>query len=73
MTDFSGAAWRKSSHSGDNYGQCVELAAAYGVIGIRDSKQRGNGPVLEFSRAELSAFLHTMRAAPTGALSGSGR
>ena len=36
--DFSSAAWRKSSHSGGQTGQCVEVAHLSGLIGIRDSK-----------------------------------
>jgi hypothetical protein len=49
--------WRKSSLSsgGDN---CVEIAfAADGGTGVRDSKQHGQGPVLEFTPAEWGAFL----------------
>ncbi|MEU8342469.1 DUF397 domain-containing protein [Spirillospora sp. NPDC048832] len=30
--------WRKSSYSGGEGGQCVQLAALDGLIGIRDSK-----------------------------------
>ncbi|TMR01620.1 DUF397 domain-containing protein [Actinomadura soli] len=30
--------WRKSSHSGANEGNCVEVADVNGHIGIRDSK-----------------------------------
>ncbi|MBC6470729.1 DUF397 domain-containing protein [Actinomadura alba] len=45
-----------------NYGQCVELAAVSGVVGVRDSKQGGDGPVLEFSRAEMSTFLDALKA-----------
>jgi hypothetical protein len=66
VTDFSDIAWRKSSHSGDDYGQCVELAAVSGMIGIRDSKQGGDGPVLEFSRAEMSTFLGALKAGRPG-------
>lgn len=49
--------WRKStlSSGGDN---CVEVAfAADGSIGVRDSKQLGLGPVLEFTPGEWEAFL----------------
>lgn len=49
--------WRKSSLSsgGDN---CVEVAtAADGSVGVRDSKQRGLGPILEFTSAEWDAFV----------------
>jgi Domain of unknown function (DUF397) len=50
-------SWRKSSLSsgGDN---CVEVAMATdGSIGVRDSKQRGQGPVLEFTPTEWEAFV----------------
>ena len=50
--------WHKSSRSsgGDN---CVEIAfAADGrAVGVRDSKQGGRGPVLEFTRGEWAGFL----------------
>ena len=53
--------WRKSSLSsaGDN---CVEVAfATDGYTGVRDSKQKGLGPVLEFTPAEWDAFLGGVR------------
>jgi hypothetical protein len=59
--DFSDAQWRKSGNSGD--GGCVEVAWAEGAVGVRDSKDRGAGPVLVFSEREWSEFL-------TGARSG---
>ena len=52
------AHWRKTSRSsgGDN---CLEIArGAGGGVGVRDSKQCGTGPVLEFSAGEWAAFLH---------------
>ncbi|MFA1551575.1 DUF397 domain-containing protein [Actinomadura chokoriensis] len=30
--------WRKSSHSDETGGACVELATFHGAVGIRDSK-----------------------------------
>ncbi|TDC78498.1 DUF397 domain-containing protein [Micromonospora sp. KC606] len=48
------AAWRKSSHSGDE-GACVELAAVPGVVAVRDSKDP-SGPVLLFPAATWAAF-----------------
>jgi hypothetical protein len=39
--------WRKASYSGNNGGQCVEVAAR-GPILVRDSKDP-HGPVLEFT------------------------
>ncbi|MFC7547179.1 DUF397 domain-containing protein [Plantactinospora sp. GCM10030261] len=50
-----GARWRKSSSSGD--GGCVEVAYADGVIGVRDTKANGAGPVLLFTEREWVAFL----------------
>jgi hypothetical protein len=50
--------WRKSSRSsgGDN---CVEVAGGGrdGAVGVRDSKQGGRGPVLEFTPGEWAGFL----------------
>lgn len=55
--DLSGAVWRKSSHSGDNGGQCVEVAANLpGVIAVRDSKNP-DGPTLLFAPAEWRTFV----------------
>ena len=38
MIDFSSARWRKSSRSGGESGQCVEVAEASGLVCVRDSK-----------------------------------
>ncbi|MEV0352958.1 DUF397 domain-containing protein [Nonomuraea sp. NPDC050680] len=55
--DLSGAVWRKSSRSGSNGGQCVEVASNIpGIVAVRDSKDRG-GPVLTFTPDEWRAFL----------------
>lgn len=53
--DFTNAKWRKSSNSGD--AGCVEVAYADGWLGVRDTKQKGVGPVLAFTPVEWSAFL----------------
>lgn len=37
-SDLDGAVWRKSSRSGGNGGECVELATTTHVFGVRDSK-----------------------------------
>jgi hypothetical protein len=50
------ADWHKSSYSNSS-GNCVEVAAAAAAVGVRDSKQHGRGPVLEFTRAAWGAFL----------------
>lgn len=69
----TGVRWRKSSRSGDNGGNCVEVAAplpgsddqagirgSVGVrasVGVRDSKDP-TGPILRFSPAAWTTFLH---------------
>ena len=36
-------AWRKSSYSGDQGGNCIEVAPAAEYVGIRDTKNREQG------------------------------
>jgi hypothetical protein len=55
-----GLAWRKAKRSVAN-GACVELASFNGMIAMRDSKDP-DGPVLVYTPAELSAFLHGAKA-----------
>ncbi|GAA4223590.1 hypothetical protein GCM10022254_01020 [Actinomadura meridiana] len=44
--------WRKSSHSDDYQGACVEVAEVTAGVAIRDSKDP-DGPVLVVSHAAL--------------------
>ncbi|WP_103938840.1 DUF397 domain-containing protein [Thermomonospora echinospora] len=45
-------------------GDCVEVGISHmGAIGVRDTKQNGAGPALEFTRPEWAAFLSTIRSA----------
>ncbi|MBC6465978.1 DUF397 domain-containing protein [Actinomadura alba] len=53
--DFSAAVWRKSTHSGGDTGQCVEIAGLPRVVAVRDSKDP-DGPKLSFSPATWQAF-----------------
>ncbi|MFI7151457.1 DUF397 domain-containing protein [Nonomuraea sp. NPDC050022] len=56
-TDLTEAVWKKSSRSGNNGGNCVEVAANLpGIIAVRDSKNP-NGPALVFTPSEWRAFL----------------
>ncbi|MFC5958697.1 DUF397 domain-containing protein [Streptomyces pratens] len=48
--------WFKSSYSGDEGGECVEVAADATATYIRDSKERG-GPRLAFARSAWSGFV----------------
>ncbi|WP_242885057.1 DUF397 domain-containing protein [Actinomadura litoris] len=52
--DLSNARWRRSSHTGSNGGNCVELARLRGAVAVRDSKDPG-GPVLLVAAAALRA------------------
>ncbi|MFF3654427.1 DUF397 domain-containing protein [Streptomyces olivochromogenes] len=52
----SGLAWFKSSYSGAEGGQCVEVAAGAGVVHIRDSKAVA-GPVIRVSRTAWAGFV----------------
>lgn len=55
-------AWRKSTFSGDNGGQCVEAAPLPdGHVAIRNSNHPRAGTVL-VTRAELRAFLRGAKA-----------
>jgi hypothetical protein len=62
MIDLSNAEWRKSSRSGNNGGNCVEVAANLpGIVAVRDSKDP-DGPSLIFTPAEWEAFTAGVRA-----------
>lgn len=52
--------WRKSTRSGAT-GNCVEVAFASDKVLVRDSKDRGNGPILRFTTAEWDAFVDGAR------------
>ncbi|WP_030175669.1 DUF397 domain-containing protein [Spirillospora albida] len=52
--DLSDATWRKASRSGENGGDCVELAGVPGAVAVRDSKDP-DGPVLLLTRTALRA------------------
>ncbi|KUF20227.1 DUF397 domain-containing protein [Streptomyces silvensis] len=52
------ARWRKSSHSDDNNGNCLEVADGIpGIVPVRDSKAGPHGPVVTVTPAAWAAFL----------------
>jgi hypothetical protein len=52
--------WRKSSYSGANGGDCVEVASADGVA-VRDTTNR-DGATLEFPAGAWAVFVTGLRA-----------
>ncbi|OKJ75431.1 DUF397 domain-containing protein [Streptomyces sp. CB02460] len=49
-------AWFKSSYSGTEGGDCVEVAAGAGTVYVRDSKVTA-GPVLHLSHDAWTGFV----------------
>jgi len=54
--DLSAACWRKSTRSGPNCDNCVEVAFVPAAVAVRDSKDP-DGPVLVFDPREWQAFV----------------
>ncbi|MFC5668257.1 Scr1 family TA system antitoxin-like transcriptional regulator [Kitasatospora misakiensis] len=67
--DWRHPAWKTSSYSQGNGGECIEVApgaaAVEGVVPVRDSKDR-SGPELAFSATGWSAFVAGIRAGDFG-------
>ncbi|GAA1924573.1 hypothetical protein GCM10009716_36030 [Streptomyces sodiiphilus] len=63
MTDHyvENASWRKSTYSGMDNGQCLEVCDGFpGVLPVRDSK-RADGPVLVIPAASWQAFIRSVQ------------
>ncbi|MFF0471144.1 DUF397 domain-containing protein [Micromonospora zamorensis] len=59
--DLTGARWRKSTKSGGNGGNCVEVADNLpGVVLVRDTKDR-DGATLTFSPQSWRGFVTMAR------------
>jgi Domain of unknown function (DUF397) len=54
--------WRKASYSASNGGGCVEVTGREGMVLVRDTKDRGRGPVHHFTRAGWETFTAGVRA-----------
>ncbi|SCE71295.1 protein of unknown function [Micromonospora haikouensis] len=54
--DLTRATWFKSSKSGPNCDNCVEVAYVTGAVGVRDSKDK-SGPNLVFAPVGWHAFV----------------
>lgn len=48
--------WFKSSYSGNEGGECLEVTADGTAVRVRDSKERG-GPQLAFTRGAWAGFV----------------
>ncbi|MFF7145735.1 DUF397 domain-containing protein [Streptomyces sp. SID2888] len=62
-TDLPEATWFKSSYSGSDQSQCVEVAdvrTPLGRIAVRDSK-RPEGPALLFTPGHFTTFIAGFR------------
>lgn len=58
--DLSQAVWRKSSASGPNCDNCVEVAFVGEAVAVRDSKHPDARPLI-FNHAEWDAFVEGAR------------
>ncbi|HKB29381.1 MAG TPA: DUF397 domain-containing protein [Streptosporangiaceae bacterium] len=53
--------WIKSTYSGSEGGQCVEIASISNGTAVRDSKDP-DGPVLRFTRDQWRTFVADVKA-----------
>jgi len=53
-------SWRKSSYSGANGGECVEVAATAGTVMVRDTRDR-DGNVLSVPPSAWRAFVCALK------------
>ena len=60
MSDITFTDWRKSRFSFSN-GACVEVGAAPGAVGVRDTEDR-EGPALLFAAASWRDFAAALKA-----------
>jgi Domain of unknown function (DUF397) len=60
--DLTSAPWRKSSYSGSNGGDCIEVAPGFvpGVVPLRDSKDP-RGPALLLTAAAFASFVTAVK------------
>lgn len=66
MGELTAARWRKSSFSGGNTGDCVEVAGLPGGrVAVRDTKDR-TLPAHRYTAPAWSAFLAAVRSGEFG-------
>jgi Domain of unknown function (DUF397) len=59
--DVTAIAWRTSSYSGDNGGNCVEVGTTGPAVAVRDTKHP-DGPQLAFATDTWKAFTDKLKA-----------
>jgi len=65
--DLSTATWRRSSHSNQDGGACVEVSDDFAaVVPVRDSKNP-HGPALVFAADGWSSFVSAVKDGAVGA------
>lgn len=52
--------WHKSTHSGGQNGGCVEVGTAGHLVGVRDTTLGERSPVLTFTDAAWTSFVHEL-------------
>ncbi len=57
LSPASELTWRKSSYSGAEGGECVEIAATHDVVHIRDSKRPLDAPALTVGHQAWARFI----------------
>ena len=61
--DLSAVTWSKSSYSGGQGGDCLEVADGHpALVPVRDSKAGAHGPKLVFRAEAWSAFVEALKA-----------
>jgi hypothetical protein len=55
MEGSGAVSWRKSSYSGNNGGNCVEVGSVPGAVLVRDTKDT-HGPALSLNPGTWRAF-----------------
>jgi hypothetical protein len=60
MEGTGALSWRKSSYSGNNGGNCVEVATTPGAVLVRDTKNQ-HEPALALSAGTWRAFADRTR------------
>jgi hypothetical protein len=53
--------WRKSSHSGNGGISCLEAGRVPGAVVVRDTTQRGRGPVVRVTPRDWKRLIASLK------------